>query len=53
MHHGHFKCIKCGDVFDFDYNLSNADHDALNGCELKEYHAYIKGVCENCNPKKH
>lgn len=53
MHHGHFKCIKCDTVFDFDYNLSNSDHDELRGCKLNEYHAYIKGVCEKCNSEKH
>lgn len=47
-HHGHFKCTVCEKVIDFNYNLSKSEHEALDGCELTEYHAYIKGICSEC-----
>jgi Fe2+ or Zn2+ uptake regulation protein len=49
--HGHFKCNKCGKVYDFDYDLSKIEFDALNEFTFTEYHTYIKGICKNCNVK--
>jgi len=46
--HGHFKCIKCQTVYDFNYDLSTADIPTLEGFTLDEYHTYIKGVCKEC-----
>jgi Fur family transcriptional regulator, peroxide stress response regulator len=46
--HGHFKCTKCNQVYDFDYDLSSHNIRDLAGFELKEYHTYIKGICKHC-----
>lgn len=49
--HGHFKCEKCGKVFDFELEHCNAcDHD-LDRFEIKERHVYFKGICKNCIQK--
>lgn len=51
--HGHFKCIKCQMVYDFNYDLSSSDIHSLKGFTLEEYHTYIKGVCDKCNADVH
>ncbi|MEA1974971.1 MAG: Fur family transcriptional regulator [Bacillota bacterium] len=47
--HGHFKCNKCGKVYDFDYDLSKIKISDLYEFTFTEYHTYIKGICKNCN----
>jgi Fe2+ or Zn2+ uptake regulation protein len=51
--HGHFKCVKCHTVYDFDYDLSTSDIPSLEGFHLEEYHTYIRGVCKNCSNTVH
>ncbi len=46
--HGHFKCVKCGQVFDLEVNLDASSIPGLGGYEIKEQHVYIKGVCLKC-----
>ena len=46
--HGHFKCIKCGEIYDFDIDLEKVgllDHVSF---DIKEYHFYLKGLCDKC-----
>ena len=51
--HGHFKCIKCNTVYDFNYDLAASNIPSLEGFTLEEYHTYIKGVCNKCNGDIH
>lgn len=46
--HGHFKCLRCNKVYDFDYDLSDHNIKELAGFEPREFHTYIKGVCKKC-----
>lgn len=46
--HGHFKCIKCKKIYDFNYDLSKHTIAELSDCTITEYHAYIKGICNKC-----
>ncbi len=46
--HGHFKCEKCGNVYDFDFDISKMDIKGLRGFEIKEKHIYFKGLCSEC-----
>ncbi len=46
--HGHFKCIECGSIYNF-----NVDIDALNAEELEDFfitdrNVYFKGICSKC-----
>ena len=50
--HGHFKCKSCGEIIDFDVNLSKFDLSKLGNVEIDEIHFYIKGTCEKCLEKK-
>ena len=49
--HGHFKCKSCGEIMDFDVDLSKFDLSKLGNVEIDEIHFYIKGVCEKCLEK--
>ena len=49
--HGHFKCKSCGEIIDFDVNLSKFDLSKLGNVEIDEIHFYIKGTCEKCLEK--
>jgi len=46
--HGHFKCEKCDEVFDFDLDISNLKLDELKEYDIKQTHIYIRGICKNC-----
>ena len=48
--HGHFKCMECGEIFDIDVeSLILKDPE---GCDIREKHVYLKGVCKKCLESK-
>lgn len=49
--HGHFKCLKCQRVYDFEFDLSKANISELSAFEIKDYHTYIRGICDQCHKK--
>ncbi len=46
--HGHFKCLKCGRVYDLSFHLSPAQTSELEGHQVLEYHIYFRGICKAC-----
>lgn len=52
-HHGHFKCITCQKVYDFNFDLSSEKIPSLEGFELHDYHTYIRGICKSCQSDLH
>ncbi len=46
--HGHFKCIKCGKIYDFSFDHTNLNIKQIENFEIQQTHLYIKGICENC-----
>ena len=46
--HGHFKCKKCGKIYDFDLNENNLNLPTLNDYSIDEQHIYLKGICPDC-----
>ncbi|HHV94855.1 MAG TPA: transcriptional repressor [Clostridiaceae bacterium] len=46
--HGHFKCEKCGNIYDFDLDFSMLQSDKLNGFKINEKNVFFKGVCKDC-----
>ena len=46
--HGHFKCKKCGKIYDFDLNENNLNLPALKNYAIDEQHIYLKGICPDC-----
>lgn len=51
--HGHFKCMMCQTVYDFNYDLSTTNIKSLDGFKLIDYHTYIRGICKNCQENIH
>lgn len=50
--HGHFKCTSCGNIVDFDIDLSKMDLQKLGNVEIEETHFYLKGTCSKCMENK-
>ena len=46
--HGHFKCLNCGNIYDFSFDSSKINIEKLSDFEIKQTQLYIKGVCKNC-----
>ncbi len=49
--HGHFKCEKCGKVYDFDYNYNDLKYKGLENFILNQTDIMIKGTCKSCLTK--
>jgi Fe2+ or Zn2+ uptake regulation protein len=50
--HGHFKCTKCGRVYDFPLSLEHTTNiGGLENHTITESHYYLKGICSNCKSK--
>ena len=50
--HGHFKCKSCGEIYDFDIDLSKLELQKLGDVEIEETHFYLKGTCSKCLKNK-
>ncbi len=46
--HGHFKCGKCGRIFNFSIDLNNFIAEELTGFEISDKNVYFKGICPGC-----
>lgn len=46
--HGHFKCVSCGEIYDFDISIPQDKEESLNGFKVDEKHVYYKGKCKKC-----
>ncbi|MCD4792851.1 MAG: transcriptional repressor [Bacteroidales bacterium] len=49
--HGHFKCKKCGEIFDFELNENMLNFVKLKNYTIDEQHVYLKGICPKCKQK--
>ena len=46
--HGHFKCERCQQVYDFKVNFEGSLSDELNDFEVLEQQMFIYGICKHC-----
>lgn len=46
--HGHFKCKKCNEIYDFYVDLNKVNIQDLENFNINEYHIYLKGICNKC-----
>ena len=46
--HGHFKCERCGEVYDFNYDDSKVKIERLEGFHIMRKDFFIKGICKIC-----
>lgn len=48
--HCHYKCIKCGNIFDVNLDVPNLDFciGEKDGCKILGYEVFFKGICPEC-----
>lgn len=46
--HGHFKCEKCGKIYDIAIDKEVIKNEEFGLFEIKEQHYYFKGICKYC-----
>lgn len=46
--HVHFKCVKCGNIYDLDIDDEIFKKKDIDGNKILEHHIYLKGICKNC-----
>ncbi|KLO24755.1 MULTISPECIES: Fur family transcriptional regulator [unclassified Marinitoga] len=49
--HGHFKCISCGKIFDFDIKEISIDSNLEGENKIIDQQLYIRGYCKECLKK--
>jgi len=47
--HGHFKCDKCGKIYDFPITISPPTHDELKDFIINTKDVFFYGICKECN----
>ena len=50
--HGHFRCERCGDVFDFKIDVDSMAAEDLSGFQITDKSVYFKGLCPGCGSKQ-
>lgn len=50
--HGHFKCEKCGSIYDFEIRNLDLETDDLSSFKINEKNVYYKGICPKCLDNK-
>lgn len=50
--HGHFKCKKCGNIYDFRLDTTDCKSDDLDNFLIEEKNVYYKGICNTCLENK-
>jgi Fe2+ or Zn2+ uptake regulation protein len=46
--HGHFRCDKCGRIYDFRVEEILIKDETLKKFTIKEKHIYFRGNCDKC-----
>jgi Fe2+ or Zn2+ uptake regulation protein len=49
--HGHFKCLNCGSVYDFEMKCKSCEARELEGFSVVQELIYLKGICASCRKK--
>ncbi|MBN2038739.1 MAG: transcriptional repressor [Spirochaetes bacterium] len=46
--HAHFKCTKCGKLYDIELDAKVLNLKSVSGHAVRESHLYFKGICKSC-----
>lgn len=46
--HGHFRCLECEEIYDFQIDMSSIDENVPEGFQIAEKDVFVRGVCKNC-----
>ena len=49
--HAHFKCEKCGKLYDFPISPNFFNDDHLDGFIINDRDIHLYGICRECNDK--
>ncbi|GFN34614.1 Fur family transcriptional regulator [Tepidimicrobium xylanilyticum] len=47
--HAHFKCEKCGKLYDFPISPNFFSEDSLDGFIVNDRDIHLYGICKECN----
>ncbi len=50
--HIHFKCIKCGQIFDIHEGNQIFSESVIDGHKISEYQINLRGICNSCLKKE-
>ena len=50
--HIHFKCIKCGQIFDINQGNQIFSESNIDGHKISEYQINLRGICNSCLKKE-
>lgn len=50
--HLHFKCKKCGTLYDIFHDCSVLKQKEIDGHIIDEHYFYFRGICKNCRKKE-
>ncbi|MCM8777069.1 MAG: transcriptional repressor [Candidatus Omnitrophica bacterium] len=50
--HLHFKCKKCGTLYDIFHNCEILKQKEIDGHLIDEHHLYFRGICRKCRKEK-
>ena len=46
--HGHFKCLQCGSIYDFQIEIEKMPTGGLDEFQVETKNVYFKGICPRC-----
>ncbi|WP_300409581.1 transcriptional repressor [Lagierella sp.] len=49
--HGHFKCVECGDLSDFEFDLGSINPKELSDHKVLNRNLFMFGICPKCLEK--
>lgn len=49
--HGHFKCNKCGNIYDIPVDFTSHNFKELSGYDVDEFQIFMRGTCMSCKKK--
>ena len=49
--HPHFRCKKCGSIYDLDSTIIFEDKEEIDGHLIEEQHISYSGICRKCRKK--
>lgn len=52
INHIHFKCKKCGKIFDLPANDIINNNDNFEGFKILDYQINLRGICKECLEEK-
>ncbi len=50
--HAHFKCTKCGKIYDIELNCDVFIKKEINGFRINKALVYFEGICNECQNSK-